>query len=603
MPIHFGHPNNKGLSVSPSLKSLGIDLLRATPHDIRIIANPRITQDGYSSYIAHISAFMSAYVKQQTIPTNQVGYPVSIPIHECIPLQLPNLVISYNGQIPSNAIESLHTIGFERIKANKKDDLIIFRNYNLDEARAIAKTNPIKTTTSPSGAVNLSAFDSYIIVVKVVSNFLRAHTYPAFTDEEHVVDLESHLESYTSEKRAAKEDHESAPPAKKANVSVTTGPMEIDEGLQNEPAPPTPRKEIKLRRAKPPSPNILPWGTPSQIPNTSGIFFPFIPELSSWDSLTVPNLVDDFFLKSLGKTPEQQIERSHSIRSAWGIVSKTDAGNVLAHLCKVVHLAIRSQCRVFPLISEEVYHGCILSGARFYIGYYGKVIYPATYAKLQDETGSFHFHTKVLNAILQIVGDDVLDDSRPKTMRELRKLLLDATLSEEERDEIRKLAVHLNFKEKFLGLNAQTIIKLLDELNNLADQNDELPLHPSALFSRDAVYVALSAFGYQAPSPMIDSCPKIKVKGGTPPNTFVFRQKPLDIATIDWKKVLETKEITNNPRNLSRQNRDRSIVGNDKATVWGKMVETMSAGGVASSEVTAADVVVEEDEDDNVGAW
>jgi hypothetical protein len=602
MPIHFGHPNNKGLTVSPSLKSLGIDLLRAAPSDIRILANPRIIQDGYSSYVSHIAAFMSAYVKQQTVPTNQVGYPVSLPMNECIPLQLPNLVVSYNGQIPSSAIESLNNIGFERIKANKKEDLLIFRNYTLDEARAIARTNPIKISSAPGGAVNLAAFDSYIIVVKVISNFLRAHTYPAFIDEEHGTDLESQIESYTSEKRGAKGEHTEAPPTKKAQVVASAGSMEIDEEVDI-PLPPTPKKEIKLHRAKPPSSNAIAWGTPSQIPNASGIFFPFIPELCSWDHLTVPNLIEDYFLKSLGKTPEQQVDRSDSIRSAWGVVSKTDAGNVLAHLGKVIHLAIRSQCRVFPLVSEGVYHGCILSGARFYIGHYGKIIYPTTYAKLQDETGSFHFHTKVLTTILDLVGDDDANSKgRPTTMRELRKILLDATLSEEERDEIRKLAVHLNFKEKFMGLNAQTIIKLLDELNNLADQNDELPLHPSALFSRDAVYVALSAFGYQAPSPMIDSCPKIKVKGGSPPNTFVFRQKPLDIATIDWKKVLETREITNNPRNLSRQNRDRAIVGNDKATVWGKMVETMSAGGVALTEITAADVV-EEDEDDNVGAW
>jgi uncharacterized protein (UPF0147 family) len=312
--------------------------------------------------------------------------------------------------------------------------------------------------------------------------------------------------------------------------------------------------------------------------------------------------MDDFFLKALGKTPEQQVDRADSIRSSWGIVGKTDTGNILAHLSKVIHLAIKSQCRVFPLIAEGVYSGCILSGARFYIGHYGKVIFPTTYTKLQEETGNFQFHSKVLDAILALVGNDDDDVARPTTMRELRSILLDATLSEEERDEIRKLAVHLNFKEKFLGLNAQTIIKLLDELSNLADQNDDLPLHPSALFSRDAVFVALSAFGYQAPSPMIDSCPKIKVKGVSPPLTFVFRQKPLDIATIDWKKVLETKEISNNPRNLSRQHRDRSIVGNDKATVWGKMVETMSAGGDAQPEVTNAGVV-EQDEDDDVGAW
>lgn len=601
MPVYLGHPNNKGLTVSPALKSLSINLLRASPHDIRIIANPRVIQDGYSSYISHIAAFLAAYVKKETVPTDKVGYPISFPANECIPLPLPHLVISYNGQIPSSSIESLNEIGFERVKVNRKDDLLLFRDYTLEQARAIVKSNPLRVTPAPANAVNLNAFDSFMIVLRIFSNFLRAHTYPAFTDEEHKTDIESQIEQYTIEKRGAKETPEEEPNAKRSKTSG--GEMEIDNDSGESVLPPvvTPRKEIKLRRAKPPNANVLGWGTPQQLPNTSGHFFPFVPELASWDMYTVPNLVDDFFLKCLGKTPELQVERSDQIRAAWGIVAKTDTGDALAHIGKMIHLAIRSQCRVFPIISDGTYQGSILSGARYYIGHYGKIMYPLQFAKLQEETSDYHFHTKCLLTILQLVDDDAVlaEEDRPKTMRQLRNVLLEATLSEDERDQIRKLAIHLNFKEKFLGLNAQTIIVLLKEFENLAEPDYELPLHPSALFSRDAIFVALSAFGYQAPSPWIDNCPKVKVQGTTPPQTFVFRQKPLEIATLDWKKVLETKEIANNPKNLSRQNRDRSLAGNDKATVWGKMVETMSSGGEAHEESTVD--VVEKDDDDVTG--
>lgn len=601
MPIYLGHPNNKDLAVSPGLQTLGINLLRAAPNDVRILANPRVVQDGYSSYVSHIAAFMSAYVKQQAVPTSEVGYPVSLEISNCFPIRLPNLVISFKGQVPTSALEKLNIVGFERTKVNKKDDILVFSDFTFDEAREILGTNPIRVTPAPAGAVNLQAFTSFVVVLKVLSNFLRAHTYPAFADEDHLTDVEAMLEVVHLEKRAA-DEHKAAPPSKKAKVDDAVFVEDEEMEDTDTPSPPKPKKEIHLKRAKPPAPNNLGWGTPSQIPNTSGLFFPFVPELASFDNKTVPDLIDDFFLKALGKTPENQVQKSDEIRSAWGVVSKTETGNILAHIAKIVNLALRSQTRAFPLISDGVYHGSILSGARFYLGHYGKVVYPITYGKIQEETSSYQFHTKVLRAILNIV-DEKTDGKieKPTTMRGLRALLLDANLSEENRDEIRRLAVHLNFKEKFLGLNAQTIIKLLNEFENLAEPNDELPLHPNALFSQDAIFVALSAFGYQAPSPMIDSCPKIKVTG-TPPQTLVFRQKPVDLATLDWKKILETKEITNNPRNLSRQNRDRSMTGNDKTTVWGKMVETMSAGGKTQTEQVDVEVVAKEDSED-IGAF
>jgi len=604
MPIYLGHPNNKGLNVSPGLKALGIDLLRASPCDVRIVANPKTIQDGYSSYITHLSAFMLSFVTRESVPTNRTGYPVQLDINFAIPLQLPQLVVSYNGQIPTTAMEVLNSIGYERAKMNKKDDLLVFSDYTLEEARAIAKTNPYKLSPAPGGSVNLHAFESYIVVWKVISNFLLAHTYPAFNDENHEIDLGEGFEESPKGKRVASSDLTEAPPSKTTKTSEGASPAGVNNDDMDTSLPlPKPAKQIHLRRAKPPNANLA-WGNPSEIPNASGLFFPYVPDLASYDTKTVPLLIEDYFLKSLSISPEAQVDRADQIRSAWGIIGKTDTGNVLAHICMVIRLAIRSQCRAFPIIADDIYQGCILSGAKFYLGISGKIVYPSNFAKLQEETGQYKFHTRVLQSILGIVEEKNpdLEVSRPDTMRQLRTILLGVDLSEEDRDEIRKLSVHLNFKEKFLGLNAQTIIKLLGELRDLGEPDDTLPLHHNALMSRDAIFVALSAFGYQAPSPLIDSCPKIKITGDKPPLTFVFRQKPIDIATLDWKKVLETKEITNNPKNLSRQNRDRSIVGNDKVTVWGKMIETMSSGGTLTTEKVNVEVVVG-NEDDGVGAW
>jgi len=188
MPIYLGHKNTKGLSVSPALKALGIDLLRAPPSAVRIIARPKVVQDGYASYVTHIAAFMQAFVKQETISTNQTGYPVLLPLDKCLDLDHPPLVIDYRGSIPSQHVPKLTDIGFERIKMNKNDNIIRIPSYTTTQAREIRSTAPNATTPAPIGAINLSGLDQWIVVLKIISNFLSAHTYPAFTDDDHRID-------------------------------------------------------------------------------------------------------------------------------------------------------------------------------------------------------------------------------------------------------------------------------------------------------------------------------------------------------------------------------------------------------------------------------
>jgi len=136
-------------------------------------------------------------------------------------------------------------------------------------------------------------------------------------------------------------------------------------------------------------------------------------------------------------------------------------------------------------------------------------------------------------------------------------------------------------------------------------ENTKLPMHHSALFSRDKVYVSLSAFGYQAPSFMIENCPRVPLVSSKAPTTLVMRQKPLDIATMDWKNMLESKEMRNNPRNLSRANRDRSVVGNDKVVLWGELNKMATSVGGKSKDASG---VVEEETggislDDGLDSW
>jgi len=606
MPVYFGHKNHRGLSVSPALQSLGIDLLRTTPHDVLAVAHPLVVQPGYTTYITHLPAFMKAYISRTNVPFNQQGYLANLPIEGCLPIGFPPVVIDYKGPIPSKFVDILSQIGFESIKMNRVDNILRFPSVDLDQIQAIRKTNPNATTPAPVNTINLQAMEAWIIVLKLVSLLLRSHTYPAFTDDDHFLDEHDNLTEELSKRKAGEEMGNTPKRGRTGaggdrNRTAEGGDVEMASNPTVEPK----ESAIVLHKAKPPRADVVAWGSPLELPNTSGIFFPYVPELTSFDTQTVPRFIETALIQSLGNKPEKQLEMIEKIRSAWGVVGKTDAGNVMAHLCKVVHLSLRAQARAFPFVIEGVYQGCVMSGGRFWVGINGQVYKPLPFAALQEETGSYHMHSRVLNRILEIIDDE--DIRRPDTMRTLRRVLLDATLTEDERDEVRKLAVNLHFKnDKFLAVNAQTISRILKDLTSSDNSEDStLPMHHSALFSRDKVLVSLSAFGYQAPSFQIENCPKVSLTSSKPPQTLVLRQKPLDVACVDWKHMLESKEMRNNPRNLSRANRDRSIVGNDKTTLWGELVKLAQVGGGVEKDRSGnvGDGNPEVADDDEVNVW
>lgn len=398
-------------------------------------------------------------------------------------------------------------------------------------------------------------------------------------------EVESLVDEIMTSKRDAEENIESAKTKQRKGNEGQAVPlgeeMVVDEeegGATIDPQP------IVLRRAKPTRSTEPAWGPPSRIPNASGLFFPFVPELASYDDSTVPRLIEDYLLQSLGSSPEQQMDRYQRIRSAWGIMSKTAVGDVFAHLCRIIRLAITSQARCFPIVQDKVYQGCVLSGGRFWVGLNGAIHKPLTYEKLQEEAGNYQLHSRCLREIASIASngggdnDEVYSSVMKCTgLRELKNILLDVGISESDKDEVKRLAMHLRFKnDSHLAANPQTIRRVLSSMTNSNNNDDEdvsLPLHYSALFSRDTVLTSLAAFGFQAPSFMIDNCASVALKEAKPPTTLVFRQKPLDVAVLDWKKMLDTKEIRNNPKNLSRANRDRTITGNDKTVIWASLKE------------------------------
>jgi hypothetical protein len=121
-------------------------------------------------------------------------------------------------------------------------------------------------------------------------------------------------------------------------------------------------------------------------------------------------------------------------------------------------------------------------------------------------------------------------------------------------------------------------------LKNTAERiPDDLPMHPAYLFNSERVASVLSSFGYQAPSPRLPSCPKVKLaRGGDPPKNLVFRLVAVESAVSDWLLTIKSKEITNNPATLSKAFKDRQFNGGDKKMIWASLVDLVNAEAVAA---------------------
>lgn len=585
MVFYLGHPSNGAQTVSDSLRSRNIDLLRASPSDIHTTVKRHINQPAFAAYISSLPAFMKANHERKSVSTRLEGYTISTPVDECFPFTLPPLIVDFPAPLSDDRLATLSKIGYREVVIRGNKRAMVFDSYNIQDARNIRNLKPDLKTPTVVNTINLDSLGSLVLVLRIFSGFFRTHTYPAFSGPE---DEDAHFAKFESiltidKKRKRSEQDVGGKDSMELDHGDTTDATS-DEGVISPPL----SKPIALYNAKPQRIDANCWGFPSTIPNAHGVLCPFVPPLAAFDKVTVPHLIMRYFFDCLGPNFNEQNRVHDALKSAWGIIHKTDAGDVLSHLGYMINLAIHAQARVYPLFENGVYSGCVLSGFAFTLRAGGVCHRPISFTALQEEMGDAKFQSSVL-AIIAAYASGEADKKEIMSMTSMRALsnkLKVLELTEDNKDSIKKEAAYLNFPVKYWALNSTTIGSAVDLISDAgkAIPND-VPLHPLFLFDNDRVATVLSAFGYSAPSFMIPSCPSIVLKGTSAPKTFVYRTVEVVTAIADWKVVMKSKAITNNPASLSKIHRDRSLNGTEKMAVWSKLCGMVNAQAVASTDV------------------
>jgi len=520
-----------------------------------------------------------------------------------IPATIPNISVSFPNAIPADLNDTLKTIGYTEANV-KGSKVLIFREPTKVLIDILLKTSASKTASAPDETINLSCLPVLQMVKRIFSAFLTMHVYPAFKDPEHENSVGRwEISDVNSDKRGAPDD--STQGRKRARTDPEGGEDEEMEEIEEEQTErePAPRGNT-IKVALPVQTDEVGWGDETQIPNTYGSFVQYIPDLANYDSKTVISVILRYFLGCLGSTAGEVNIAFERIRAAMGILSKTTVGKELAHLAKCIDISLQCQARCFPIYSEGAYTGCVISGYGYTIRMAGKDYTAQAQDIIQGYVTQSFPHKSTVAAILNVVGEQAIDENgHPMeflTIMDLRDKVLEKwTLTESERDEIVKLARHLVFPNKHWPLSPTHII---DALHLIATEDmklpDSLPLHPSKLLEKDKIAAIWSGFGALAPTCHFEGGPLVSLEVPKDSSGKIsWKQVPLTDAIASIQKILRDKSFGKASGNRrSGAYKDRMFEGNVAKDIWSAL-RLASKANIATGKASRDAAVVGEGSD------
>lgn len=280
--------------------------------------------------------------------------------------------------------------------------------------------------------------------------------------------------------------------------------MDVDEGVDVAPIKGT----FRINLATKPEDQPL-YFDEFNYPHGPGLLFQYVPELTKFDRYTVVETIKRYFYAGLGETAEECADAFQEIVRAYGQLQNTEFANVMAHLYKVVDIALTTQTQVCPIIAKGNYEGVFLKGAGFHLTVQGTEYKAASAEAIDASIKVFDTHAhnlwNIFSKITYATNEErVTAFQNIRAMSSLHAILAKRALigGTDTRDEVLACAKFLNFPEdRVLEPTAAAIEEVLGVIADPAKPLDSLPsLHYSVLFSTRRAHIAWSAFGSSAPS-------------------------------------------------------------------------------------------------------
>lgn len=564
--IYFGARPSVDQTISKDVQSYGLNLLKLAPCNVKTSVYLQRAQLGFDSYRAHLPAFVRAQQDKKIISNLAGFYPLKKTDDELIPLPYPPIWFHYSKEteLSEHGLKLLHDRGAKMVKFGKRD-LYEISDYTPDIISEIKRTNCSIDSATANGRINIRTYQYTLMVQRILTAILRVHSYPAFRDEDEYGEAFELPRIGEVVKEVAKGKKRKATTPAEGDVTGATSADEAEVDLNAiDPA------IVNLTKAKPNIVNEYPWGSPNDLRVLPGLYFSFAQCLALPDTLTIPAVIEKYFLHGLAPNEEQTEEVLDSIRSATGFIAMTNLGKVLSHQFKCLDLALQSQCLLYPVYSRGVYSGSAIQGYHFTVAIHREIYHPISSELLQQAVVENNPVMKALTRINVLTGKDV--DS-VLTMRELRSKIKDSRLAPAEVEEIKSLMSQVNFNEVYYKANPVSIEWMIRCIRKPSEEIDNLvPLHPSCLFTQSRIEEVISAFGLYTPTFDLEGREYMEIrKMKTPPAILAYGYDPIPKAAESWRVLMEEGVLHNNPKGLSKEYQFTVVAASSKEKIWKKL--------------------------------
>lgn len=646
-------------STSPLFKLNGaVNLFPDRLSNLGLVAMPQENAIAYDAYRANIDAFVAATASGHRVFVGADGYPFTprgiLPIPSPPVSWTPKKETSRdvlekmkNSFAPGSSVEKSGKTFVLNIPTCDDDDLkFIMSIYNPNHS-----SGPDYVT--PPG---LAAFK---FLTGFLHEFLATHTYPSFSQdprEEGRMVLSAALSKPSlpsarfiieNKDKPIGDDTYSARVARQEEGREVEG-MQVDESgvgsVETYYKELSGRIDLSLHDAvltAKPSPgraenNV---GSISAIPELPGIVFPYFEGLVNADPNTFKDFVFAHCMRLLGADRKSVQDTYISLRRGFNSLSTTPAGKALSHILVCARLALQGQARLYVIVENKKYFGCVLLGSGFDVCTGGhKWVSAYSREQLRRDLSFLDPHLAAVEGLRSGLERMKIADKYTGSVTfttvdnpsELDSLLRGLTLKDADDDvvgEISSAISRLNFRGNGYRSvsNPADLIWFLKTFFSSDIVELTIPCYiPSVKQDRsDRLFILLSAFGPDAPSLwnekgkefLCQSLDKeIVVDGkrkrtgdldifGNMPEALLVTPKPILVALKDWQKfILVKKAIKIDLTERAGKNRNKGIVDDDtRKAIWTLLVDGMKGIGgptakkarVESEEVNQDDAIAE----------
>jgi hypothetical protein len=604
MSIFFGFSPSNENKVPQSLKDKDINLIRAAPSLFPIIVRSEIPEarlyGNFRSLFASILRSISTsrpvdpYLDELCV-IGKTGYT------RWINMQLPPLAVSF-VQIPSELSIWLHNHGFVSQEMMGTTAFLKEVGVTVEEI-AYLKSCPqtISTTRVPYTTANLQASAVYVHLMRVASLACVALQYPMWADSV------------------------GTPGSKRVRVDIETR-MDVDSSDGGAPVPGpsetvpavTPfSKFLKFPSVLASTYAGIVVNAPSDIrgPTSSlseaiaidyqcGHWLPFVEELATIDNAGPIRFLEKHCIPALGVNFPSALTNLESFKSGWGILKRLRCGHELAHLYRVLDVAITGGAGVRAIYTDHYYEGTILFGRHLSFSFNNRIIPALPQTELIATIRASSNHEESYARIRQLLG--LVEDQSFESYADLRQIILQRPdLSASLVNNVKKHARRLRYARSVWSGAPVYLLRLFDIIKGASIVDGTVPISPECIDDDDLPRVVLSAFGKSCPSFVIPNGRQISLMKKMPVADFVATKskkggkrvsndieltvqvRMVDHVTAveDFRKMISLTSFSVVPAQQANANNIRIYRGETRATLFAGLSSLVNKAATTSGVV------------------